>query len=165
MQTRNIYERPVDKKLITGIVTTESPAHVIYRTRKGFAVDLRHAIDFTCPVGTPVGAALEGEVVAVQEGITANYSGNTMPPEDVLCEEHQEGNFVLLRHNGDEFSTYAHLSHVSVTKGQYVKTGEAVGMSGNTGWSSKSHLHFAVFRFAKPRPAKDFESLEIRWAE
>jgi murein DD-endopeptidase MepM/ murein hydrolase activator NlpD len=77
----------------------------------------------------------------------------------------QDGNYVLLKHFNSEFSIYSHLrpKEVLVSKGQFVEKVDIIGYSGNTGWSIKPHLHFMVFKFLKPKPAKDLESLEIRW--
>ncbi len=59
------------------------------------------------------------------------------------------GNYVRLYHlNGFE-SVYLHLSKLAVTKGQEVKAGELIGISGNTGSVSEApHLHFGY------RPSK-----------
>lgn len=50
------------------------------------------------------------------------------------------GKYVTLRHGGFTVS-YCHLSRVSVLKGQTVKAGDVVGISGNTGRSFGEHLH------------------------
>ena len=166
METKNTYGRPIDGKNIRKIVTKESPAHIVYHSRKfGTEIDLRHAVDFICEEGTPVKAAFYGEVVALVDIVKENYSGWEIPAEKDLPEEKQEGNFVLLKHDNEEFSTYCHLGHkkVLVKKGQSVKTDEVIGYTGNTGWSIVPHLHFAVFKFTKPMPARDIQSLEIRW--
>lgn len=58
------------------------------------------------------------------------------------------GNFVVLRHErgGQTFySFYAHLSRITVSKGDSLKAGDALGVIGNTGSSSRgTHLHFAI---------------------
>ncbi|MEO0573669.1 MAG: M23 family metallopeptidase, partial [Bacteroidota bacterium] len=45
---------------------------------------------------------------------------------------------------GDMEFVYAHLSHVYVTKGSFIKSGALIGRTGNTGSSTKDHLHFEV---------------------
>ena len=40
---------------------------------------------------------------------------------------------------------YAHLSIISVLPGQNVTTGQLLGYSGNTGYSTGPHLHFTVY--------------------
>jgi murein DD-endopeptidase MepM/ murein hydrolase activator NlpD len=113
----------------------------------------------------PIKAALKGEVIVVVSKLTKNYNGREPPSRDVLPVEEQDGNYVVLKHSNNEFSIYSHLrcGEVFVTKGQQVKTGDVLGNSGNTGWSLGPHLHFMVFKFLKPMPSKDMESLKIRW--
>jgi len=52
------------------------------------------------------------------------------------------GLFVRLRHGKNAQTIYAHLSNIKVSVGQKVKAGQLLGISGNTGFSSASHLHF-----------------------
>jgi murein DD-endopeptidase MepM/ murein hydrolase activator NlpD len=61
------------------------------------------------------------------------------------CNGNGAGNYVVIIHeiDGIEFRTlYMHLSSVSVTGGQEVEAGEIIGVMGNTGNSSGTHLHF-----------------------
>lgn len=53
------------------------------------------------------------------------------------------GNSVILDH-GDCYTLYAHLSLVSVREGQKVNTGDRIGVTGNTGYSSGAHLHWGM---------------------
>ena len=46
--------------------------------------------------------------------------------------------------NGDFSVSYCHLSECLVKKGDCVRPGEVVGISGNTGWSTGPHLHLTV---------------------
>jgi len=54
------------------------------------------------------------------------------------------GNVVTIQHAANSFSTYAHLSRISVQVNQNVEGGNQVGMCGNTGRSFGSHLHFEI---------------------
>lgn len=56
------------------------------------------------------------------------------------------GNYVVIRHEGGEFSTYAHLrtGSVRVKKDDVVKRGQVIGQLGYTGNSTSPHLHFQV---------------------
>jgi murein DD-endopeptidase MepM/ murein hydrolase activator NlpD len=57
-------------------------------------------------------------------------------------------NYVIIRHDDDTYAEYLHLKqHGALVKvGDQVKAGQALGRSGNTGFTSRPHLHFAVFR-------------------
>ena len=54
------------------------------------------------------------------------------------------GNVVVLRHGNGLETFYAHLSKILVDSNTLVKAGEIIGLGGNTGRSSGSHLHFEV---------------------
>ena len=109
-------------------------------------------------------AALDGEVVAVVDTIEENYNDKA-DPENAHLEDKYMGNFLLIKHQNNEFSEYGHLRYrgVLVEKGQHVKTGELIGLSGHTGLSYKPHLHFQVLIFTKPEPDRDHKTLKIRW--
>lgn len=92
--------------------------------------------DIACPVGTPVHAVTHGVVYRTSEN-HGDY-GKTI--------------ILSINHHGEElYLLYAHLSEISVTKGQFVAEGEEIGKSGRSGNASKvpaseSHLHFEVRR-------------------
>ncbi|HOP43588.1 MAG TPA: peptidoglycan DD-metalloendopeptidase family protein [Flavobacteriales bacterium] len=54
------------------------------------------------------------------------------------------GNVVVVRHHNGLETLYAHLSKRSVSAGDDVEAGELLGLGGNTGRSTGSHLHFEV---------------------
>ncbi|MFZ2038785.1 MAG: peptidoglycan DD-metalloendopeptidase family protein [Minisyncoccia bacterium] len=91
-----------------------------------------NGVDFGATVGTPVKSAGNGVV----EGI-----GDT----DTVCPGASFGKWVFIRYDNGLASTYAHFSLIKVKKGQRVKTGEVVGYSGNTGYSTGPHLHMTVY--------------------
>ncbi|OGV61821.1 MAG: hypothetical protein A2283_06310 [Lentisphaerae bacterium RIFOXYA12_FULL_48_11] len=99
-----------------------------------------HAIDWAMPVGTKVCAAREGTVVAIRQD--SDKGG-----EDQKYKI-QSSNYVIIMHDDGTFAEYCHLKKngVAVSLGQKVKRLECLGFSGNTGYSSKPHLHFAVFQ-------------------
>ena len=143
-------------------------SHIKYHSNIDNAdYDLTHAIDFLCKLRAPVRVALDGEVIYIQDGITKNYGGLESPPTRIMKESEQDGNCVVLKHVNNEFSIYSHLesNQIQVKVKDIVKTGDLLGYCGLTGWSSKIHLHFMVFIYTKPQPAKDFESLDIRWKQ
>lgn len=85
-------------------------------------------IDLRARLGTPVYAAQDGEVI---------YSGNRIKGY---------GNMVVVRHSKGLFSIYAHHSRNLVKKGDQVRRGQQLALSGKTGRSSGPHLHFEVRR-------------------
>jgi murein DD-endopeptidase MepM/ murein hydrolase activator NlpD len=91
-----------------------------------------NGIDFRAPSGTMIKASLSGVV----EGI-----GNT----DEVRGCYSYGKWVLIRHTNGLSTLYAHLSLIRVQAGQEVSTGEIIGYSGSTGYSTGPHLHFTVY--------------------
>jgi len=91
-----------------------------------------NGIDFRASVGTEVRTALSGTVEGA--GNTDQYKG---------C--YSYGKWVLIKHNNGLSTLYAHLSLTKVSVGQQVSTGDIVGYSGNTGYSTGPHLHFTVY--------------------
>jgi murein DD-endopeptidase MepM/ murein hydrolase activator NlpD len=98
-----------------------------------------YAVDFDCPVATPVLAARPGLVVAANAA--AQGSGTTSEFLD-----YGRTNFVLILHDDGTLGEYMHLapSGVRVSIGQRVERGDELALSGNTGYSSTPHLHFQV---------------------
>ena len=60
----------------------------------------------------------------------------------------RSGNYVTLRH-GKFYISYCHLSSIIVRKGEYVYPGIIVGVTGNTGRSTGSHLHLTCKKDGK----------------
>ena len=52
------------------------------------------------------------------------------------------GNYVVIRHPNGLETLYGHMSKHLVKNNQIVKAGEPIGLGGNTGRSTGSHLHF-----------------------
>ena len=59
------------------------------------------------------------------------------------------GHYVVVRHNNGIETLYAHLSKKLVDVNQNVKAGDPIGLGGNTGRSSGSHLHFETILMGK----------------
>ncbi len=89
-------------------------------------------VDFGVPSGTQITAPLAGTVRAV---------GNT----DLVKGCYSWGKWTLIDHANGLSTLYAHQSVQSVVPGQRVATGEVIGYSGNTGYSTGPHLHFTVY--------------------
>lgn len=59
--------------------------------------------------------------------------------------DNRSGNYVTLKH-GNYHVSYYHLSSIKVRKGEYVYPGIIVGVTGNTGRSTGSHLHLTCIK-------------------
>lgn len=97
-----------------------------------------YALDFIMPVGTEILAAREGIVVDVQDKNT----------ETCLIKECAEfNNYVVVYHEDGTFAEYTHIdtNGAFVKKGDIIKKGDKIALSGNIGWSSGAHLHFFCF--------------------
>jgi len=111
-----------------------------YRYGGIFFEDVVHTgVDIPTPKGTPVMAAGSGKVVWAGYGI---YRGGNDPSDPY-------GLTVVIRHDfGYEdqllYTVYGHLDDILVLEGQHVKTGELIGLSGETGKVTGPHLHFEV---------------------
>ncbi|HEU0029539.1 MAG TPA: M23 family metallopeptidase [Kofleriaceae bacterium] len=125
------------------------PAGLTFSVLQGFHGAFSHrgsneyAVDFDCPVATPVLAARPGVVVAANAA--AQGAGQT--PEWL---DYKRTNFVLVLHDDGTLGEYMHLSPsgIEVKPGQRVERGQQLGLSGNTGFSSTPHLHFQVMTAA-----------------
>ncbi len=98
----------------------------------------RYAVDFAAEEGTAVLAAREGVVMQVESdfqraGLDREAYGG-------------RANFVRILHDDGSMALYAHLQPEGayVRVGQRVRTGQQIGLSGNTGFTTGPHLHFAV---------------------
>jgi len=60
------------------------------------------------------------------------------------------GNVVVIRHQNGLETVYGHLSAKSVAPNQQVAAGEMIGLGGNTGHSTGSHLHFEIRYYGEP---------------
>lgn len=81
--------------------------------------------DWATPVGTTVVASCGGRVVKAGWGSGYGY---------VVYIDHEDG----------KQTRYAHLSKILVKVGDYVKQGQRIALSGNTGITSGPHVHFEI---------------------
>lgn len=99
----------------------------------------RYALDFAMPIGSAVHAARSGVVIDLKEhnwrgGASRRYA--------------EYANYVVILHSDGTTGEYYHLKRhgAAVSLGDEVQVGQLIGYSGNTGFSSLPHLHFAVYR-------------------
>ena len=97
--------------------------HPIYKIRK-----MHTGMDFSAPEGTPIFATGNARVKKVRKS-RRGY-----------------GYHIVLDHGFSYETLYAHMSKISVFRGQRVKRGEIIGYVGNTGASTAPHLHYEVWK-------------------
>jgi murein DD-endopeptidase MepM/ murein hydrolase activator NlpD len=97
----------------------------------------RYAVDLVVPEGTPVLAARDGIVMHASSGF--NEGG-------AVAGLARRVNLIRVLHDDGSMALYAHLREhgVLVRPGERVTLGQVIGYSGNTGYSTGPHLHFAV---------------------
>lgn len=100
--------------------------------------DTGYAQDWSMPVGSEVVASRDGKVLFVVEDSNS----------------HSYPNYIALKHDDGNLTWYVHLKQngALVNVGDYVKSGQVIGLSGNTGTSSGPHLHFAFTKNAQGWP-------------
>jgi murein DD-endopeptidase MepM/ murein hydrolase activator NlpD len=97
----------------------------------------KYAADIIMPIGTPVHAARSGVVLEAEDDF---YKGGTNKAYS------SEANNIRILHDDGSMAIYAHLEleKAQVYPGLEVAAGQLIGYSGNTGFTSGPHLHFAV---------------------
>ncbi len=110
-----------------------------YGSTRGGRLRPHHGVEFTVPSGTPVLAVADGTVVVAGDDSATSYG----PQTDFY------GNLVVLQlaaAAGDVpvYVLYGHMSAVGVEVGQAVVTGEALGLSGDSGVADGPHVHLEV---------------------
>ncbi|HRO72147.1 MAG TPA: M23 family metallopeptidase, partial [Saprospiraceae bacterium] len=94
----------------------------------GFQPDIQHyGVDILAPKDTPVKAIMDGIVISADQSVST-------------------GNSLYIQHNKNVVSVYKHNSVLLVKTGDFVKTGQAIAIIGNTGEQSTGpHLHFEMW--------------------
>ena len=91
-------------------------------------VRMHQGIDFGAPAGTPVLATATGRIgKAVYRSDSGSY-----------------GKMIVIEHDEEYSTLYAHLSGLAVHQGQIVEEGDTIGFVGSTGLSTNPHLHYEV---------------------
>lgn len=97
-----------------------------------------YAVDISMPVGTKIIAAKSGIVISTKDdyhaaGVTSGFF-------------YDKANYVDILHDDGSYAIYGHLllGGVKVKAGEHVKAGQVIALSGNTGFSTGPHLHFAI---------------------
>ncbi len=85
--------------------------------------------------------AAPGSVIMASAGGVVTATGDT----DRICPGASYGRWVLVKHPNGLSTLYAHLELIKARVGQSVVSGDTLGYSGNTGYSTGPHLHFSVY--------------------
>jgi len=114
-------KRPVDRGYVTSIFGDARADHI------------HQGIDIAAPKGTPVKALSDGIVAATYLSGDLDRYGNT----------------IVVKHNAETYTLYAHLDQMLVSKGQKIAAGTPIGTVGNTAGTHADpaatgavHLHF-----------------------
>ncbi len=95
--------------------------HPFYKT-----LTPHHGVDYTVPEGSRVFATADGTV------------------KDISSRNTSSGLTVTLAHGNGYETSYSHLSRANVKKGETVRRGDIIALTGNTGLSLAPHLHYEV---------------------
>ncbi|MEZ9708809.1 peptidoglycan DD-metalloendopeptidase family protein [Vibrio breoganii] len=94
-------------------------------------VSPHNGVDFATPIGANVYASGDGVVI-----LTRNHP--------------YAGKYVVIEHNSVYKSRYLHLDRILVKRGERVKRGQRIGLSGKTGRVTGAHLHYELLVRNKP---------------
>ncbi len=134
VQDHFFFQNPIAATDIDGAFSTYGYGDVFFK-------DVVHTgIDIPGAIGTPILAAGNGVIIYAGSGV---YRGGNNILDDPY------GNAVVIEHDfkykGQAlFTLYAHLDQILVEEGDQVKTGDKIGLLGNTGKTTGPHLHFEV---------------------
>ncbi len=110
---------------------------------------MHQGVDFGADWGSPVMAAAGGKV-----SFAGPHGGH--------------GNYIMLQHNKELSTAYAHLSKFAVKPGQSVSQGQVIGYVGSTGLSTGPHLHYEVWlrgQATNPQAIKFLGGTQLAGAE
>ena len=132
----NLYEEWENKR-----------THAVYALPESYKIDLRgfhmptKSRVITSNFGHRWGRQHKGLDIKVYIGdtIRAAFAGKV---RIVKYEGRGYGKYIVIRHNNGLETVYGHLSAQLVHENQVVKAGQVIGLGGNTGRSTGSHLHF-----------------------
>ena len=114
--------QPVINKQLT-LLTASYGMHIhpFYKTLQS-----HQGVDYTIPEGSSVFATADGVV------------------RDVATRNSTHGLTVVIDHGNGYETSYSHLSKTNVRRGQQVRRGDIIALSGDTGLSLSPHLHYEV---------------------
>ena len=136
-QTASIGQRSgenVDapKSTSSGAFRWPTRGRVIAKFGERINGSVNDGIDISVPSGTPIKAAENGTVI---------YSGSELA---------DFGNLILVSHSGGWVSAYAHSSQNKVKRGDKVKRGQIIAISGKSGNAKTPRVHFELRKDSNP---------------
>lgn len=120
------YILPLMKNDTQAISILSPMGYRTYQASGKVFTEYHGGIDLSAEYGTRVVASAEGIVVAT--GYENGY-----------------GNYVVIRHDNDTHTRYAHLGEISVKAGDYVLQGESIGTAGCSGSITGAGIHFELW--------------------
>ena len=114
--------QPVNNRQLTLLAAGKKPLINPFHR----AMREHHGVDYLVPEGTPVFATADGTIKSLSEKNTSH------------------GKAVTISHGNGYETSYSHLLDIRVKKGQKVKRGDIIALSGNSGLSFAPHLHYEV---------------------
>jgi murein DD-endopeptidase MepM/ murein hydrolase activator NlpD len=145
IQLSSVPGFPIRQRVQGSVLIPPFAAGEAYPISQGFqgmrthnSPDSEFAVDIVMPVGTTILAAKAGVVMDIEENF--NKGGTD------LKKFADKANHVRILHDDGTMTVYAHLdlASVNVRRGARVTAGQRIARSGNTGFSSGPHLHFAL---------------------
>ena len=129
-----------DSSFVYHLPYEENKAHLLVQ---GYFSHYTHknraALDFKMKKGTKICAARAGVVIRLKEDGSKGGS---------KVKYRTDGNFVVIQHEDSSRTGYWHIrfNGVLVNIGDTVRQGQAIALSGNSGYTYFPHLHFIVWR-------------------
>lgn len=110
---------------------------------KQFGLAGHNGLDFRAKIGTPVYASIDGKIKNIKS--KTGYGNH------------------IKQQNKDFQVCYGHLDSFACPNGSYMRAGELVGHSGNSGFSSGPHVHFGVRRLGLFGKVKNYNNGYKGW--
>ena len=128
------------------VVNVDSMKMDLFRQYLSVAYPLSH-IKVTSPYGMRRHPVMRKWMMHEGIDLRARYEEvySVMDGEVIaVSSDKRSGKYVIIRHQGAYTCSYCHLSRPLVRKGDSVRAGEVIAVSGNTGMSISAHLHLGV---------------------
>ena len=129
LPTTAVVEPP---KVAPGRFVWPVEGQIVSRFGAGASGERNNGVKIAVPIDTPIKATADGTVAYVGDGIAAL------------------GGLVIVRHGENWTSVYGHASKLLVQRGQAVKKGQTIALSGDTGFADRPELHFELRKGRAP---------------